>query len=147
MTNVKKGCRAVSVLIMLNVFLHWSNIWFPFKIIYHLQSYNRFAVIMAVMSLLFVLINAMAAIGLWRIQWWGFVTAYTAILYSTIFYAASYIPYFPDFFPEHFASLSLFCANGALLIAVICLQVQLKIVPALRPKKTSKRKKAVTSKD
>jgi uncharacterized membrane protein (DUF2068 family) len=142
MTNVKKGCRLVSICILLNVLLHWSNIWFPFKIIYHLQSYNRFAVIMAVMSLLFVLINGMAAIGLWRMQWWGFVTAYTAILFSTIFFAASYIPFFPKFFPEHYASLALFCANGAVLLAVIYFQVKLKVVPALRPKQTSRRKKA-----
>tara|TARA_R110000868_G_scaffold184639_4_gene426291 strand:- start:195 stop:641 length:447 start_codon:yes stop_codon:yes gene_type:complete len=123
MNGVKWGCRLVALLITVMLLRHWGSIFGPLKILYYLRSFDGFALLLVAMGMLFLLVNALAAVGMYQGKRWGFFATYVAIVFSTIFYAASYLPYFNKLFPAHYASLSLLMANVGVLLWVIYLQV------------------------
>lgn len=121
--SVKYGSKLVSALILLTVILNFNNVFLPLKIIYYLRSANSFALLLVAMGLSFLLINLVAAVGLYCLSRWSFVTTYVAIIFSTVIFSASYIPYFPRLFPAQYAFAALVIANVSVLGFVIYLQM------------------------
>ena len=143
--DVKYGSKLVSLLMLLVVVLNFNNVFLPLKIMYYLRSTNAFAWLLVVMGLLFLVINLTAAAGLYRQQRWGFITTYVAILFSTVIFSASYIPFFPRLFPAQYSFIALIAVNLAVICFVIYLQILSRRV-ASRVGKSTVRKRVSTRK-
>jgi|GEM_PF-5313233 len=63
--NVKFGCRLISFLFILTLILGWKHIYLGFSIKHYSIS---FGVVVMVFSLLFLILNLIAAIGLYRLK-------------------------------------------------------------------------------
>ncbi len=144
MNRVKYGCKFVAALILITLLMHWHIVFRPLKIVYYLQAMNGFAIMLVVMGLLFLTVNLFAAAGIYRRKWWGFVMTYLAIVFSTLIFAVSYIPFFDRLFPVRYASLSLLLANFGVIVLVIYLQMQCDAKPPRM--KVSRVKKEVEKK-
>jgi hypothetical protein len=142
MKDVKIGCKALSILMLITLLVNFSNVYVPLKIVYYLHAFNGFAFVLVVMGLLFFIINSLAIVGIFRRRWWGFATGYTAIVFSTIIFSTSYIPFFNYLFPVRYVSLALLIANVAVLIVMIYLHVMVKSHPP-RVKKVAVKKPVV----
>ena len=145
MKKIKYGCWLVATLIFVTLILNMDYVYRPFKIIYYLQAYHGFILLMAVMSVLFVIVNLLAAIGLVRMQWWGFVMAYTAILFSSIICVVSYIPFLLSMVSPQYEFLALAVPNISLLAFVIYLHLNTRYLPMRKTRKLSRKKKLVSA--
>ena|SRR3990167_7975281 len=134
MNEIKNGCRLAALLVIATLIINWSGVFIPLQIGYYLRVMNGFAWLLVVMSLLFLTLNVTAAIGLYRMQWWGFVSAYVAIIFSTIFFSACYLPFFDRLFPVNYVGIALLIANTMVLVLVICLHVQVRKLQGHLPK-------------
>ena len=121
--DVKFGCRLVSFLFMLALVMGWKNIYLGFAI--QSSSIGSGLFLMA-LSLLFLILNLMAATGLYRLKKWSFIFAYIAILFSTFFLSTSYIPFVPRLAPDGYSWLAMMCINFLLALYLIYLDLTLR---------------------
>lgn len=81
-------CRLVAALILLAVVCQWKI----YPGLYQLYTNGYVPVVIyAPMVLIFTLLNLFAGIGLYKLRTWGFILAYIAIPFSTVFFSASYL--------------------------------------------------------
>jgi hypothetical protein len=123
MKDIDLGRRVIAFFILVVVIMHLDTVFAPMKIIYYLGRFDGFAVLVVVLGWLFVLINLCAAYGLFRLRNWGFGTTYAAIVYSTLIFGASYIPFFDWLFPARYASYAALMANIGVLTLLLSLQM------------------------
>lgn len=90
------------------------------------SSSTRFSLFVIVFSLLFLSLNLIAAIGLYRLKKWGFIFAYIAIPFSTFFLATSYIPFVARLFPIEFSWAAMMSINIFLVLCIIYLDLRLR---------------------
>ena len=84
------SCRVVAFLILLTILLNWQNV----TLMFHANTPSFMAEIFLItITTLFLLLNLIAALGLFFTKWWGFWSAYFAIIFSTIFFSTAYIPF------------------------------------------------------
>lgn len=121
-TEVNLSRQIIAVLIAITLLINLKNVFFPIKIIYYLGRYDGFAVLLVVLGLLFFIVNAFAAYGLFRLRKWGYGAAYFAIVFSTLIYGVCYIPFFDWLFPANYAGFGTIMANIGILGLLISLQ-------------------------
>lgn len=130
MKNILFGCRFVSCLIVLTLIIHWKVPVVPFQLI--LQKPNilnggmDWAIYFLITSVLFILLNLIAAIGLFAVKKWSFTVSYLAIICSSLV-GVSYIPLtyktFYRFFLSQPSIIPMIIINLVLLSYVIYLDI------------------------
>lgn len=86
------GCKLVSLLILLSFIIYgWKVAYISFQIAQ--QTNFWWAIYIIITTSLFLFLNASAAYGIFYIKKWGFILAYLAIIFSTIFFSYSYVPF------------------------------------------------------
>lgn len=144
MKHVKIGCQIIAALILITTVVNWQSAFIPLRIVYYLQELNGFAIFLASIGILFVLLNLAASLGLFWLKNWGFAVAYTAIIFSTLFLSVSYIPFVSKLIPPAYSSASLCIINIAVLLVLVYLHVMIRKVGKRKVvrKRTTTRKKA-----
>lgn len=93
MKNIIFGCRFVSFLMFLTLILNWKVPVIQFHA--GLQQSNiaiGWLAILIITGVLFIILNLIAAVGLFFLKKWSFSICYVAIIFSTIFFSISYVP-------------------------------------------------------
>lgn len=121
--DIVLGARIVSVLIMLMMIINWRLVFKPMRLFYYLGTDYPFVVMLVVLSLVFTLLNLLAAIGLYKVRRWGFIATYLAIVFSTFFLAVSYVPVIDYFYPIQYASSLVILVNASVFAYVGYLQM------------------------
>ena len=111
MKNIHIGCKFISILIILVLFLNWKNVTVPLQLASQQPGITVWTVFLSAIGILFLLLNAMAAIGMYLTKWWGFIATYAAVIFSTIFFSTSYVPLIGELFPEQGRFISLVVIN------------------------------------
>lgn len=122
------GCRVVSVFILVMMVINWRIMFKPFNLFYYLGTEYPFVVLLVGLSLAFIVLNLVAAIGLFKTERWGFVFTYVAMVFSTLFFAVSYVPVVNYFYPPQYVDTLVILVNACLFAYVVYLQMQLGIV-------------------
>jgi len=95
MKNIIIGCRLVSFLMVLTLILHGKVSVVPFQLIFqHPNLFHEWKgplIYFIITGVLFLILNLIAAVGLFFVRKWGFRAAYLAIISSTLA-GVSYIP-------------------------------------------------------
>lgn len=95
MKNILFGCRLISGLMILSLITHWKIPVVPFQLILQQPDISHewmsWTLYFAITGILFILLNLMAAIGLFTIKKWSFTVSYLAISCSTLL-GISYLP-------------------------------------------------------
>lgn len=124
--GVKFGCKLISLLFVLALIIGRENIFVGFEMAYQANSINITYLFIIVLGLLFLIFNLVAAIGLYRLKKWGFIFAYIAITYSTIFFSTAYIPFVSRIFPIRFGWVALILINLTFLLYIVYIDVKLR---------------------
>ena len=98
-----------------------------------------FAILLVILGCCFVLLNLIAAYGLFFMRKWGYGTAYFAIVYSSLIYKVGYLPYFDRLFPIHYANFANLLGNIGLLTLLISMQMAQFQPPVKAPRKKKKK--------
>jgi hypothetical protein len=130
MKNILFGCRLVSFLIIVTLIMQWKVSVITFQLILQQPGvWNEWMSLMvyfAITGILFVLLNLMAAIGLFTVRKWGFKVSYLAILCSTVV-GISYLPLtyktFYKFFLSQPSIIPMVIINLCLLSYVVYLDI------------------------
>lgn len=142
MNKVKCGSSLAALLVSLALLINWKYVVRPLMIVYYLRAIDHFSLLMLMMSLIFLVINIIAAVGLYRMKKWGYITTYAAIAFSTLILSVSYLPFFDYLFPVRYSFAGLLIGNIAFLIFVIYLQMNAEIKqPKERQKKPRRKSK------
>lgn len=141
MKDVNLGRQVIAVLIAITAILHLSSAYLPIKIVYYLGKYDGFALLLILLGCVFVVINLVAAYGLFFMRRWGYTAAYVAIVYSSLIFFVSYIPFFDYLFPKKYAEYANVLANIGIVALLISMQMS-EFKPKLKPRaKPSKQKR------
>lgn len=111
-------CRVMALLILVTVIVHWDI----FLVFFHYPLPIGWYALMAIMGLIFIVINIVSAVGLFWEKPWGFTTSYLAIVFSTLFFSACYIPYLTRLFPAQDRTYAMMLVNVIFIIIIASLQ-------------------------
>jgi uncharacterized membrane protein (DUF2068 family) len=130
MKNMMLGCRFVSFLMLLLLTFHWKIVVVPFQFV--LQNPNIFneskslLIYFIVTGALCLMLNLIAAVGLFSVKKWGFRVSYLAIIASTLA-GVSYLPLnyklFYRFFLQQPSIIPMIMINAVVLSYVIYLDI------------------------
>ncbi|OGT40072.1 MAG: hypothetical protein A3F12_07640 [Gammaproteobacteria bacterium RIFCSPHIGHO2_12_FULL_38_14] len=123
MRNVQMGCRLICFLVMLTLIIGWHNFISPFRLSFQQNHINNWSIFLILVGSLFLILNIASAVGLYLVRKWGFIVTYIAIIFSTIFFSTSYVPFISTFFPVHVRYVALIAINLAVLSYVFYLDV------------------------
>jgi hypothetical protein len=119
--NPAFGCRLLSFIFALSLITGRENIFLAFSAIYPFND----SIILITVGLLFLLLNLSAAIGLFWLKKFGFICAYIAIIFSTVFLSTIYLPITSKIFPNTINIILLFVINAIVLSYIIYLDILL----------------------
>lgn len=130
MKNTLFGCRLVSFLMVLTLVIHWKVPVLAFQLILQqpdmLNKWLGWSLYFVITSVLFVMLNLIAAIGLLMLKKWSFKISYLAIICSTLT-GISYLPLtykgFYKFFLSQPSIIPMIIINLVLLSYVIYLDI------------------------
>lgn len=130
MKNIRLGCKFISCLMILTLILHWKVPVIPLQMILQQpdiwNEWIGWTLYFVITDILFVLLNLIAAIGLFIIKKWGFTVSYLAISCSTLL-GISYLPLtyqsFYRFFLSQPSIIPMIMINLALLSYTIYLDI------------------------
>lgn len=100
MKNIQLRCRLVSLLIILMLMIGWKNPILMFQTAFA-QRQSSWTFALFAIGTAFLVLNLLTAVGLFLMKNWGFILAYIAIPFSTIFLSTPYIPLLINNFPVH----------------------------------------------
>jgi hypothetical protein len=123
MNKVIWGCRLVALLFVLTMLAHWSEPFRLLQIMYYLQAMNHAAVLLLIMSLVLLVVNITAAAGLYNMKTWGFITAYIAIIFTTLC-SVIYLPFIDRLVAAQNFKTVLLITNAIVFLLVVYLHVQ-----------------------
>ena len=118
--------RLVSFLMFLTFVLNWKVPVIALQAAFQQTDFMwlSFTIITVV---LFIILNLIAAIGLFFLKKWSFSISYLAIIFSTVFFSISYIPLISKisnfFLPQTFHPIPVILINSLILIYLIYLDV------------------------
>jgi len=122
MNKKKFGCRLVSFLITVTLILNWQNVVIPIQVVMS-QSSDGWSDLLEIIGILFLILNVIAAVGMFFLKRWGFAATYVAIIYSNIFFSTSYIPFVSKILRLPWSGISLLIVNLLVMIYVVYLQI------------------------
>ena len=130
MKNILFGCKFISCLMILTLIVHWKVPVLPFQLILQqpgiVNEWMSWILYFIITGVLFVLLNLIAAIGLFAVKEWSFNVSYLAILCSTLA-GISYLPLsyktFYRFFLSQPSIIPAIIINLVLLSYVIYLDI------------------------
>lgn len=131
MKKMQLKCALVAFLIVFTLVIHFKLPYNTFKVIYEHPEYQNggfgMSIYLMMTSLLFVILNPIAAFGLFKLKTWGFKVAYLAII-STTFTGFCYLPLtyqsFYRFFLSQPSIIPTIIINFILLAYVAHLNIQ-----------------------
>src|SRR3990167_9760182 len=125
MKKIIFGCRFVSFLMLLTLILHYRISVVPFQLVFQqpevFNEWKSSLVYLMITGVLFVILNLIAAVGLFAVKKWGFIVGYLAIISSTLA-GISYIPFYKSlykFFLSQPSIIPLILSNIVILSYVI----------------------------
>lgn len=127
--------RIIAILIVITAILHLGSAYRWIKVVWDLGKYDGVALTLMIVGIIFVMLNLIAAYGLFTLRKWGYGVAYAAIVYSSLLYKAGYIPFFDYLFPADYVDYANLLGNIGILTLLISMQMA-QFAP-----KTRKRKK------
>ena len=137
MKKIIFGCRFVSFLMVLILVVHWKILAIPFQLMFHQPAIsNGWLVYFIVTSMLFVILNLMAAVGLYFLRKWSFNVSYLAIIFSTYPIGISYVPFLSKFLLPQAPPILMILINLIIFSYVIYLHVLCRKVDRLLPPRT-----------
>ena len=124
MKNNLFGCRFVSCLIFLTLIRNWKVPFILFQLGFQ-QTHvtNAVSIFYLIIGALFILLNLIAAVGLFCLQKWSFTVSYLAIIFTTVFCSISYLPPIHNFFLPQLPHIPMILINLAILIYLLYLDV------------------------
>ncbi len=130
MKNILLRCKLVSCLMVLTLVIHWKAPVVAFQLIFQqpdmLNRWVGWSLYFVITSVLFVILNLTAAIGLFTLKRWRFKISYLAIICSTLA-GISYLPLtykgFYKFFLSQPSIIPMIIINLVLLSYVIYLDI------------------------
>ena len=130
MKSILFGCKFVSCLMVLTLIIHWKVPVVLFQLILQppdiLNGWMGWTLYFVITGVLFVMLNLIAAIGLFAVKKWRFTVSYLAISCSTLV-GISYLPLtyktFYRFFLSQPSIIPMIIINLALLSYVIYLDI------------------------
>jgi len=122
MKRLRYGCRLLAFFITLTLIIGWR------KIPISLASPGDAAGYQIFLGVMFLLLNGAAACGIFMIKRWGFIVAYIAIIFTTVYYGISYVPYLVNIFHEPIRPIFLPVINLGVFLSVIYLHRLSKVV-------------------
>lgn len=123
MKNIQFGCKLISLLIFLTLITNWENILILFRLAFQQPNINAWSLLVISLVSLFLIFNLTAIVGMFLTRRWGFITTYIAIIFSTIFFSTSYLPFVMKLFPVDVRFVSLIVINLIILLYVIYLDI------------------------
>lgn len=127
MKNIIFGCRFVSFLMFLTLILNWKVPVIQFQAVLQQRDMaSGWLTILITTGMLFIVLNLIAAAGLFFLKKWSFSVCYLAIIFSTIFFSISYVPLISvvsNFFLPKSPGILLILINIIFLIYVIYLNI------------------------
>lgn len=89
------GCKLVSLLILFSFMIYgWKVAYISFQVALQWWQINIWwGIYLIITTSLFLFLNASGAYGLFYTKKWGFILAYLAIIFSTIIFSYSYVPF------------------------------------------------------
>lgn len=124
--NMRMGCRLISFLVILTLITNLHNVIIPLELAIQQSNTNNWSIFLILAGSLFLLVNIASAVGLYLMRKWGFIITYIAIIFSTIFFSTSYVPFVARFFPVHLKYLVLIVINLAVILCVLYLDVSFR---------------------
>ncbi len=137
MKDMFLGRRIIAVLIIITALLHLNSAYIWIKVVWDLGKYDGFALTLMMLGIVFVMLNIIAAYGLFTLRKWGYGVAYAAIVYSSLIFKAGYLPFFDYLFPEDYVNYANLLGNIGILTLLISMQMA-EFEP--KPRKRKKRK-------
>jgi uncharacterized membrane protein (DUF2068 family) len=134
MNKLEFGCRTVAFFIALSIISGWQNILFPIEQAIDQHTTTTAAIFLIAIALLFLILNLIAALGLYLLQKWGCIVTYIAIVFSTVFFSNTYIPLINKLFPLAIRPISLIIINLLLIGYVAYLQISLQRQRSINPR-------------
>lgn len=109
-------------LIVLLILIMLVRYWKIAEVIFsgHINNVNHLRIVALVVA--YFGLNIVAVIGLFQLKAWRTVVAGSAILFSTLFFSTSYIPFIAEWFAKPYRFYAMIIANLIVLLAVICLR-------------------------
>jgi len=114
----KVANKIIALLMVVMVVLHWkvASILFPISVANY--SLNSLYVVLAA---LFLILNLVGAFGLYKYNKFGLWFGCAAIIFSTIFFHAAYIPFVSKLIIEHYRPYVAIGLNAALVLIILIL--------------------------
>lgn len=137
MKDISLGRRIIAILIVITAFTHLSSAYSWLRVVHDLGKFDGIATMLAILGVIFVMLNLVAAYGLFSLRRWGYGVAYAAIVYSSLIFKAGYMPFFDYLFPEDYVNYANLLGNICILTILISMQMA-QFEP--KPRKQKKKK-------
>ena len=116
MNAAKLGRLLIAGLVILATITNFANV-----LMLQVHTNLWWKVFLVVIGSLFFVLNIASAFGLLLVKQWGFWLAYVAIIFSTIFFATSYVPLIDKIFTENIRYLPMIGGNLIVLAFIVYL--------------------------
>lgn len=116
------GCKLISFLMLLSFIVYgWKIPYVSFQVVLQWWPVHMsWALYFIATTVLFLFLNFAAMYGLFFIKKWGFIVAYCAIIFSTIFCGYPYIPFIGKIFNNLFSIGPRYISLIVINLIVIC---------------------------
>lgn len=128
--------RIIAILITITALQHLSSAYRWIKVVWDLGKYDGVALTIMILGIIFVILNLIAAYGLFTLRKWSYGVAYAAIVYSSLLFKAGYLPFFDYLFPVDYVAYANLLGNIGILTLLISMQMA-----QFAPKKAKRKKK------
>lgn len=118
MKEIEFACKLAAMLITAILVINLDNSLSSIKLALVEDGINGNFVFLITIGTLFFVLNFAAAIGLYYTQKWGFLFAYVAILFSSIVFSTSYVPFSTLIFSNQTKTFGLIVSNVVVLYYV-----------------------------
>lgn len=113
MNNMKFACRFFACLIILVLIINFGNL-----LIFRVNTSIQGDIFIFALGSLYLVLNLLSVLGLFFGKQWGFWFAYVAIIFTTIFFSTSYIPWISSLFQENIRFIPMIISNFVVLISI-----------------------------
>ena len=113
MNNLKVGCRFFACLIILVLIVNFENL-----LIFQANTSTSGYIFIFTIGSLYLVLNLLSVCGLFFGKQWGFWFTYVAIIFTTIFFSTSYIPWISNLFQENIRFIPMIISNFLVLISM-----------------------------
>lgn len=93
MASIQFSCKLAAFFILMALFLGWQHVYTLYSAAFQQDHIHAWGIFFVAIATLFCVLNVVSAVGLFLIKHWVFWLSYIAIVFSTIFFSATYVPF------------------------------------------------------